>query len=96
MTKHYRKCGLCSLDTNTDPNLVIFTASDLIKQSLNQPLGVPLMICEKHFDDSDMRAHGTSKRLKAGAVPIILRDEISVTQEHNYFPSPTCPLQLVR
>ena len=96
MPKHYRKCGMCSADTITDPNIVIFTATNKIKRSLNYPTEILLMICERHFDDNNLRTHGTSKRLTAGAVPIILTDESLVVTEHSYFPNPTCLLILVR
>merc|ERR1712142_487374 len=44
-------------------------------------------ICELHFSDEDMRSHGTTKRLVAGAVPLIpntqdeLLDERSENQQ---------------
>ena len=64
MPKHWRKCEYCPADTYHRPDIVVFS----VRRSKH---GNAQFICELHFQEEDIRKHGTTKRLVSGAVPNI-------------------------
>ena len=50
MPKSFRKCALCEHNSYTHPESIIFTHK------------IYGFVCENHFNEEDMRSHGSSKR----------------------------------
>ena len=75
MPKHWRKCCYCPVNTYNRPDLVVF--------SLRTSKSSVKSICELHFSDEDMRSHGTTKRLVAGAVPLIPNTQDELLDERS-------------
>ena len=94
MPKQFRQCNFCTSSSVSNPDVTIFTANDDIKYALNVPRDIISYICEEHFDPSDVKIHGNSKRLCDGAVPVNFPRQEAVLLDHNYVQ--TTPLDLVR
>ena len=94
MPKQFRQCNFCTKNSVTDPELVIFRANENLKSAINIPSETLSYICEEHFDVSDVKPHGNTKRLREGAVPFIFPRQEAVLKDHDYLK--TTPLDLVR
>ena len=91
MPRQFRQCMYCTNNSINNPAVVIFTAHDDMKKSLNHPLHIVLRICEDHFDTGDIKLHGQSKRLIHGALPKSYPRRDSVAFDHRYLPTkPFC------
>ena len=93
MPKHYRQCGMCTNNSTNAPDVVIFRANAHIVSALNLQAGVELLICEKHFNDEDVKIHGKSKRLGENCLPVNFPMKESVMLDHCYVT--TSPLVFV-
>ena len=87
MPNQARQCGYCANNSYNSPNVVIFTASAEMKKALNHPKDLSLLICEEHFDKSDVKYHGNSKRLISGAIPKSFPKREAVAFDHRYLPT---------
>ena len=94
MPKHFRKCNFCTNDSTSNPTIVIFSASDNLKNVLNVSQESDCFICEEHFQPSDLKPHGVTKRLRDGAHPEFFPRQDAVLLDHAYVQ--TGPLELVR
>ena len=88
MPKSWRKCSLCSVDSFSRPDLVIFSTRVAYKTA-DGP-GVRY-ICELHYQKEDIRVHGDSKRLVSGAKPSPLNPNIG---DHSYIRQDVSNLQV--
>ena len=95
MTRHFRECNFCANNTNNKPDVVIFGASEQITRALSIQPGIEIFICEQHFDTSDIKTNGTSKRLVSGALPINFPRKESVFMDHSYVQVQSAALDLV-
>ena len=94
MPPAFRQCSFCIINSINNPNVVLFTVSDHIQRNLNMPPSDSIsFICEQHFPPNDLKQHGTSKRLREGAVPTYFPRKEALSMDHNYIL--TSPLQLV-
>ena len=93
MPKHFRRCDFCTNNTATNPDIVIFCANEHIISVLDVRSDTELFICEAHFNPNDVKAHGTSKRICEGSIPVYFPRKDAVDLEHNYVS--TGPLNLV-
>ena len=84
MPKHFRKCNFCPQNSITHPDIVIFLANNDLKQDMNISTDGLFYICESHFQASDLKPHGTTKRLRDGAVPLTLPNQEAVRLDHDY------------
>ena len=93
MPKHYRSCNFCTHNTTANPDLVIFNVSEELIKVLNVQSDTEIFICESHFNESDLKDHGNSKRLREGAIPVHFPRRDALNLDHNYVS--TWPLDLV-
>ena len=84
MPKHYRECNLCNNNTINKPELVVFSASDEMLCALHIQPGIDFFLCEEHFSISDIKAHGNTKRLIEGALPLNFPKREAVLLDHSY------------
>ena len=66
MPKHFRSCDFCSVNSEQDPNVVIFLINKSMRKFLDVVTEDELYICEKHFKANDIRVHGSTKRRHTG------------------------------
>ena len=93
MPKHSRQCNFCTNTTTSNPGILIFSANEHLKSLLNVKTGLDTYICEEHFELSDIKPHGTTKRLCDGAVPVFFPRKQALLKDHDYVR--TAPLDLV-
>ena len=93
MPKQFRQCNFCTKTSVSNPEVVIFHANDNLKSAINIPSETVIYICEEHFEVSDVKLHGNTKRLCDGAVPVFFPREEAVLKDHDYLK--TTPLDLV-
>ena len=93
MPKHFRQCTFCANNTTVSPEKVIFATTEHILSVLNVHSAHDLYICEDHFSSTDVRAHGTTKRLVEGSIPVHFPKKEAVLLDHCYVS--TEPLNLV-
>jgi hypothetical protein len=93
MPRAFRECSFCSNNSNLNPGVLFFTVTEHIRVVLNFAPAVPSFICEHHFEQEDLKLHGTSKRLRENALPIYFPRQKSVSIDHSYVL--TAPLNLV-
>ena len=94
MPKHFRKCDFCTNGLISNPTVVFFSTSDNLKRVLNIPQESACLICEEHFQPSNLKSHGSTKRLRDGAHPEFFPRQDAVMLDHAYVQ--TGPLDLVR
>ena len=94
MPKHFRQCSFCKNDNFSKPDIVIFTANMEIKRVLNISEQTVSYICEEHFPSGDVKPHGTTKRLRDGAVPLVFPRQEAVQMDHDY--TSLTPLDMVK
>ena len=84
MPKAYRQCDFCTRDSVKNPDILIFLANENLKSSINIYSDEKFYICETHFKEEDIRPHGTTKRLREGAVPVNLPNQAAASLDHSY------------
>ena len=84
MPKAYRQCDFCIRNSVKNPDILIFLANENLKTSINIFSDETFYICETHFKEEDIRPHGTSKRLREGAVPVYLPNQAAASLDHQY------------
>ena len=87
MPKHFRSCDFCSVNSEQDPNVVIFLMNKSMRKVLDVVTEDELYICEKHFKANDIRVHGSTKRLHTEALPVFMPRQITVLHDHDYIPT---------
>ena len=94
MPKAYRQCDFCIRNSVKNPDILIFLANENLKTSINIYSDETFYICETHFKEEDIRPHGTTKRLREGALPVNLPNQAAVSLDHPYIL--TSQLDMVR
>ena len=84
MPKAYRQCDFCTRNSVKNQDILIFLASENLKTSINIYSEENFYICETHFKEEDLRHHGTTKRLREGAVPVNLPNQAAASLDHQY------------
>ena len=84
MPRHYRQCHLCKNSTTTNPDLVFFRANEQILRALKINTQDELYMCEEHFDESDVKIAGNSKRLRQGCEPVKFTTRDVSLLDHGY------------
>ena len=93
MPKAFRECGFCDKDSYRNVEIVFFSITQEIRYSLKLKSDSSMeFICENHFKKQDMKLHGLSKRLVAGAIPSYFPRKDYVLNEHDYFKVETEPI----
>lgn len=92
MPKHFRQCSFCGHNTTLNPDVVIFGVNEHMTSVLDAN-SENLSICEAHFDPSDVKTHGNTRRLREGSIPVHFPRKEAVLLDHSYVS--TGPLNLV-
>ena len=81
-----RQCSFCDNNVIRNPEVALFGITEFMRRALKPSYLKTDFICAEHFQSKDIIAHGYSKRLRRGAVPVHFPRLNAVVHDHAYFP----------